>query len=93
MPSAEPAQKSTPQSSTVPFKRSAPETVREARIGSVFIRLKKWENGEHTLELSQADRRQVDSSGKKIYHQISFGEFEATGVADAISALTSFAKR
>jgi hypothetical protein len=86
-------QKSTQQSSTVPFKRNAPETVREARIGSVFIRLKKWENGEHSLELSQADRKMKHPDGKAVYHQISFGEFEATGVADAIAALTSIARK
>lgn len=85
MPEAQ-TQKSTGASAPVPFKKAAPTTVREARVGSVFVRLKKWSNGEHSIELSQRDRK-----NDTVFHQITVGEFESTGLCDAISALRSAA--
>jgi hypothetical protein len=55
----------------------------------VRVTLKHWEEkNRYSIELSQPPYKEGGE-----WQQVSFGEFEATGVADAISAMRSLATK
>ena len=66
--------------------KARPETVRLERVGSVFLKLKKWADGGFSIEISSGNKEDG-------YQNITFGVFEATGISDALMALTSLARK
>lgn len=83
-------QKSTAQSAQPTPKKAPPVTVREVRVGFTNARLKRWENGEHSIELSQKTRF-TTPEGKAIYHQVTIGEHEASAISDVLMSFRSLA--
>lgn len=66
--------------------KARPDTLRTERIGGVFIKLKRWADGAHSIEISAGSKEEG-------YKNINFGVYEATGIADALMSLTTTARK
>jgi len=66
--------------------KARPEVIRTERIGSIFVKLKRWADGGHTIEISSGSKEDG-------YQNINFGVYEATGISDALMSLGTTARK